>query len=225
MTCNCEQCELRSIFFENVETSQIEGICQKKVEHNYKKGELIIREGDEINDFTYLKSGLVKLYRTRNKEDQIITIAKPFDFVSLLSVFSEANYSYSVSALEDSTTCVIAMSDVKQMIQANGNFAMNILQKMSKASDNSIRMMLNIREKNLRGRIAYLLIYFSVNIFNKSVFELPISRKEIAELINMTTENVIRILSEFRKDQVIKIYGKQIEITDMARLEKIRDLG
>lgn len=56
-------------------------------------------------------------------------------------------------------------------------------------------------------------------------FNLPISRREIAELINMTTENVIRILSEFRKDKIINIDGKGIEIINLPLLEKISELG
>ncbi len=54
-----------------------------------RQGESIIKEGTQITDFTYLKSGLVKLYRSdQSGKEQIITIAKPMDYVSLLSVFS-----------------------------------------------------------------------------------------------------------------------------------------
>jgi CRP-like cAMP-binding protein len=56
-------------------------------------------------------------------------------------------------------------------------------------------------------------------------FNLPISRKEIAELIEMSTENVIRVLSEFRKDKLIQIEGKSIEILDIKKLERVYELG
>ena len=71
----------------------------------------------------------------------------------------------------------------------------------------------------------YVLLYFAQDIYKNHAFELPVSRKEIAELIEMTTENVIRILSEFRKDGILKIYGKVIEITDIELLKKISELG
>ena len=41
----------------------------------------------------------------------------------------------------------------------------------------------------------------------------------------MSTENVIRILSEFRKDHIISIEGKNITIHDADRLKRIYDLG
>jgi hypothetical protein len=41
----------------------------------------------------------------------------------------------------------------------------------------------------------------------------------------MSTENVIRILSEFRKDGIINIEGKFITINQPGRLQKIYELG
>jgi len=41
----------------------------------------------------------------------------------------------------------------------------------------------------------------------------------------MTTENVIRTLSEFRKDNIITINGKIIEIIDYKRLKQICEFG
>ena len=61
--------------------------------------------------------------------------------------------------------------------------------------------------------------------YNSNIFELPVSRKEIGEFIDMTTENVIRTLSEFRKDNIIKINGKIIEIIDLSRLMQICEFG
>ncbi|HNY09586.1 MAG TPA: helix-turn-helix domain-containing protein, partial [Tenuifilaceae bacterium] len=49
-------------------------------------------------------------------------------------------------------------------------------------------------------------------------FNLPVSRREIAELIDMRVENVVRILSEFRRDRIILIEGTYIEILDEEKL-------
>jgi CRP-like cAMP-binding protein len=225
-SCNCEQCELRGIFLGYLNEKDIETFCTQKIEKHFLKGEKIIEQGNPIADFTYLKDGLVKLFRKGDGDkEQIIAIAKPFDFVSLLSVFSEKTYNYSVTAIEDSTTCILDLSFIKNVISSNGILALNILEKMSKASDKIIVNMLSIRQKQLRGRIAFILLYFANNIFSNFIFDLPISRKEIAEYIGMTTENVIRILSEFRQDGIIKINGKTIEITDIERLKSISNFG
>ena len=47
----------------------------------------------------------------------------------------------------------------------------------------------------------------------------------MAEYVGMTTENVIRTLSEFRKDDILKIYGKTIQIVQMDTLKSIAEFG
>jgi hypothetical protein len=49
--CNCTGCELKSLFFQNVNPQVVESICDRKVQYDYKKGEVIIREGEVIKDF------------------------------------------------------------------------------------------------------------------------------------------------------------------------------
>lgn len=225
-SCTCELCELKGLFFENLEGDQLDMICSGKVEKEFSQGESIIKEGTMIKDFVYLKSGLVKLFRSdSNGKEQIISISKPFDYVSLLSVFSNDQYNYSVSALEDSVTCNIKMEDIRSIASDNGNLALNLLKRMSKVADKIILDSLAIRTKHLRGRVAFLLIYFSQDVYFSSEFDLPLSRKEMAEYVGMTTENVIRSLSEFRRDGILKIYGKTIHIVNMDTLKSIAEFG
>lgn len=224
--CNCSDCVLKDLLYKHLSNDEMAGMCAGKSERSFKKGELIVEEGAAINNFIYLKEGLVKLFkRIDNSKSQIISIAKPFDFVSLLSVFSNATYNFSISALEDSTVCIVDLKLIKEMIRKNGNFALDIIEKMNIASDSIINSYLDRNRKNLRGRIAYILLYFSDDVYKQDKFEIPVSRKEIAELIEMTTENVIRVMSEFRKDHIIQINGKEITILNKEMLLKICNVG
>lgn len=225
-TCNCQNCELKPLFFDSVNEDDLTPVCNSKHEQSFSKGSLICIEGEPIKEFMYLKSGLVKIHKRENEHrDQIIKIAKPLDYVNLLSIFSDSIYHYSVSAIEDSVVCFVDLNVVKSLVSANGAFALNMIQKMNLATDDIIQSVLEISKKNLRGRIAYVLLYFSEQVYFADDFDLPLARKEIAELIAMTTENVIRILSEFRKDGILKINGKTIEICNRERLLQIREHG
>ena len=223
---HCSVCIYRNLIFGSLTPAELDIITRGKKEVLYRKGELICLEGEPIKDFLYLKTGLVKLYKIGNGDkSQIISINKPGDFVTLLSLFSESRYKYTISALEDSVLCSVDIKMFKEIVKNNHTFSMEIMKKMSTIYDDIIENAFNIAKKNLRGRIAYILLFFSQNIYMSNDFELPISRKEISELIQMTTENVIRILSEFRKDRIITINGKQIVILDPERLDKICHLG
>ncbi|MGC9373997.1 MAG: Crp/Fnr family transcriptional regulator [Bacteroidales bacterium] len=223
---NCKNCAYRTWAFKNLTADELELINEKKVEKFYRKGENIYIEGDPVHSFLYLQNGLVKLFKTElNHKEHIISIAKPKDFIGLLSIFSNQDHNYSISAIEDSIICFIDLDLIKNFIKTNGNFALDFFEKISKLSDSIIKTRVDINTRQLRGRIAYMLLFFAQNIYNAKEFNLPISRKEIADLIDMSTENVIRALSEFRKDGLIQIEGKNIVINDIERLQKIYDLG
>ncbi len=226
MSNSCDVCFYRSFLFDNLEKKEFALLSLARKESNHKKGKIIVREGEKISEFLYLKEGLLKVYKTIGpRKEQIVGVAKPMDFVGLLSVFSKTNYQYSISTLEDSSICTIPLDLVKQMVHSNGEFASTLLEKMSKMNDQILNTKLTINLKNLRGRTAYIILMFSKEIYKNNKFELPVSRKEIGELIDMRTENVIRILSELRNDGIIKIEGKGIEIVDIERLEQISEFG
>jgi CRP-like cAMP-binding protein len=224
--CICENCEFRDIVFSFLDDATIQDLCNHKDEQSFKKGEIINHEGEKITNFKYLKSGLVKLYRrTSSGEEQVITITRPFEFVSNMSIFSEERYKYSVSAVEDSVVCIVKLEFIKNLFMKNGGFAMGLLTKISKINDKIINQTLDLRQKNLIGRVAFVLLYFTKEIYNTRIFDLPVSRKEIADYIGMSTANVIRTLSDFKKDGIIRIFGKTIEVVDINRLELLSKKG
>ena len=224
--CSCENCEFREVVFSTLDEANIIELCRFKEEHAYHKGEIINHEGEKITDFKYLKSGLVKLYRrTSDGDEQVITITRPFEFVSNLSIFSEDKYRYSVSALEDSVVCSVKLDFIKGLFLKNGTFAIGLITRISKINDKIISQTLDIRLKNLAGRVAFVLLYFTNEIYKSRVFDLPVSRKEIADYIGMSSANVIRTLSDFKRDGIIKVFGKTIEVVDIGKLEIISKRG
>lgn len=225
-TSDCKSCTFKSYLFTKMNDEDLNFINNYRKEIIFEKGELIIEEGETIEEFLYLKKGLVKLVKRGDSlRDRIISIARPLDFVSLISTFSYKKYQYSITALEQSIVCSIELASMKEVIRRNGGFALELLEHISRSSNLVIQSTYDIDDKHLRGRIAYILLWFSNKIYHKDTFNLPISRKEIGELINMTTENVIRILSEFRKDKIVRIDGKLIEILNKDLLERLSKSG
>ncbi len=224
--CQCSDCQFRNVAFSTLGDTEITTLCDYHKEYSYSRGGIIHKEGDPIQEFKYLKSGLVKVYRkSRSGNEQIIAITKPFDFVSNISIFSEEKYKYSVSAIEDSVICSIKLEYIRSLALSHGNFALELMTRLSQITDKIILQTLDIRNRNLAGRVAYILLYFTQDIYKSMIFNLPVSRQEIADYISMSTANVIRTLSDFRKEGIIKLHGKTIEIVDIEKLEMISSRG
>jgi CRP/FNR family transcriptional regulator len=225
-TCKCENCKLRDVFFNHLTQDEIIDICNMRKEYHYDSSERIIEQGERVEKFMYLKEGLVKLYLDNEVgSDQIISFARPLDFISILSVFSTDIYQYSVTALVPSVVCVIDMEMIKRFATTNPAFTIDLMEKLSLTTDKILHESLELKRLNLRGKLAMVLHMFSNDMFSSTLFDLPVTRKEIAEYAGVSTENIIRGLSEFRKDKLIRISGKEIEILEPERLKRIASYG
>lgn len=219
LSCSCNTCELKDLIVNSIHPNDIEKFCISKTEINIPAGEMFIKQGDKIRNFKSLKSGLIKIHRTlKNGNEQIISFAKPNDFISIQNIFSESFYNYSATTLFPSTVCNINIDLIYDFVKIDGNFAKKILQVTNKESNKILYNSLDLHSKSMYGKIASVLIYFSREIFNCLSFDLPISRKEIGQYTGLSIETVIRVISEFRKDSLIKVYGKKIEICDFDQL-------
>ncbi len=222
----CASCPFKSHLLNPLKHEQLNFLNETRIEKTYKKGEWIITQDDPIDRLFYVKDGLVKLFITDDHgKDHILSLGKAFDFLGLLSVFSGENYKYSVTAIKETTVCSLELSKVKTLIKENGEFALLMLNTISKTNDQLINFSYEVTKRQLKGRVAFFLILLSRKFFKSNQFDLPISRRETAEVLQVTTENVIRCLSEFRKDDLIEINGKGIKILNFEMLRKISNLG
>jgi len=222
----CAECSFRSSIFSILNDEQLDQLTINKTFNFAKKNEAIAKQGNPVKGAIFLRVGLAKLTRVNPVgREQIIGIATPNDFVGLLSIFSSKNYKYNIIAIEDCQYCCVDYTFVMDLINTNSNFAMTLLEKISQVSDLMMGTRLDLEMRQLRGRVAFILSYLSKEIYKSAKFNLPISRREIAELVDMRVENVVRILSEFRRDNIIRIEGTGIEIVEPEKLEWIKMHG
>jgi len=202
--------------------NQLDGFCNARKELVLSKAVTFIKQGDEIKSFKYLKEGLIKLHKTDDAgKEQIISFGKPMDFVSIHNVFAEKTYSYSVTTLEKSTICIFDMEIINDLVKNNGEFAKRIIKTTTKSANRIISDSLNLLGRSMYGKIAGVILFFQEEIYFTYGFDLPVSRKEIAQYTGLSIETVIRVISEFRKDGLIKVYGKRIEIINKKGLKAI----
>ena len=222
----CKTCVYRQLLFGDLNNKEYELINQARTEKIYRRGEVIVKENDPIESFLYLRTGLVKLYKTdEHGKDHLISINKPGDFVNLLSIFSDQNFHYSINALEETFVCEVKLDVLKEVMASNNKFTLRILNRISHISDEVIVNRFEIARKQIKGRVAFILVFLADQIYKNHEYRMPITRRELGELISMTTENTIRTLSEFKKDGIIDIDGSIITILDYDRLVNVFKMG
>jgi len=223
---SCKTCVYKQLLFGDLNNKEYELINQARTEKIYRRGEVIVKENDPIESFLYLRTGLVKLYKTdEHGKDHLISINKPGDFVNLLSIFSDQNFHYSINALEETFVCEVKLDVLKEVMASNNKFTLRILNRISHISDEVIVNRFEIARKQIKGRVAFILVFLADQIYKNHEYRMPITRRELGELISMTTENTIRTLSEFRKDGIVDMDGRIITILDYDRLVNVFKMG
>ena len=193
---------------------------------HYKKGEIIAKHGAFASHVLFLCEGLVKVYYENKQESLILKIVGPGNLMGLSSLLKEENiFQSTASAYIDSVVRLIDINLFKQFIEENGKFAAQIINILSENTNQINSRFFGMTHRQSFGKLADLLLCLAGRIFKTSVFELNLTRKELAELAGMSTESVIRILKKFQEDNLITITGKTFTINDPDGLQRICDHG
>lgn len=68
------------------------------------------------------------------------------------------------------------------MVKSNGTFAFEILTSVGRESLSSFHRFIAQSNKKTYGRIADMLLYFSRVVFSSTKFQIPLSRREVADM-------------------------------------------
>lgn len=223
---NCLACKSRSDIFSNLSEEEIAGLDCKRVSIHYKPGEIIFKQGAPCNNFVCVTSGLVKLYlEYENCNNVILSLVRPVNYIFDPGVFTDERHHFSAVATEETTACLIDTNVMKELVESNSTFAIEIIQKISSQTLDLFAKITNCTQKQVFGRMADVLLYLHTAIYTHNPFQLTISRQDIADLSGMTKESAIRVLKKFKEDQIIAINGNIIEILNYPILEAISKNG
>ena len=157
--------------------------------------------------------------------EQIVRLVKAPTYLGLPTTFGNKINQYSVTALSDVEVCFIDINIFRNLLKENEQFSYEIILELCKNELDSFHRCANRTQKQTRGNLADVLLEFANHIFESDTFILPISQSEVGNLIDTSRESVSRTLSEFDKDGLIRMSGKNIEIINKSSLELISQKG
>lgn len=195
----------------------------------FRKGDKIVNEGDRTHGLVCLASGKAKVFRIgAGGREQIIRMLKPQNFISYRSLFSENQYPFSVTAIEDSAIVIFGKHILSGILKQNADLAIKFIKVLSEELLISCNRLITLTQKHVRGRLAESLLLLSDTYGFEAdgrTLRVLLTREDLAHLSNMTTSNAIRTLSNFASEKLIEIEGRKIVILDQSRLESISESG
>ena len=221
----CIDCSCKSLPFKELTVDELIQINKNRVELNFKKGEIIIKQGALAAHLVYIKSGLIKVFREHRSEELVLSLETKGKMLGLHSLGSHNLYYYSVAAYDDVSVCLIDLNSVKSLIKSNAKFATKLLNLISEDSLFLYERMACLTIKQLNGRFADLLLCLSLRIYKRKIFTVPLTKKDMAGIMNMSQESFSRVIKEFNDDAIIEFSGSQIRILDFAKIRNLSMYG
>ncbi len=223
----CIVCKFKSGCFNVLTHPELEVISESKLKINYKKGETIRKQGSFTKGVLYISRGVAKVYKEMDHMDQnsIVAFYKPGQMVGLSSLFTDKTAQYTVVAMTDCTVCCIEIETFQRLMHENGDFAVDIIKSINEQNSLLLDYQISNNHKQLHGRLAEALLFLRKYLFESDVFDLNLSRRDLAEYTNMSTMSVVRILKSFKEDDLIEDINGMLKILDPEKLEKISRIG
>jgi CRP-like cAMP-binding protein len=197
-----------------------------QTEQVYRKGEIIFREGGYPSGIYYMTSGKAKKYKIdREGKEQIIYVANTGELIGYHAILSEDRYPDSAAALEKSTITFIPKDDFLMVLQQSDTLSKRLLKTLSHEFAVLINGLTLFGQRSVRERLALQLVVlrekYKIDFHPGMPVVINMSREDLASLTGTVRENVVRILTEFKQEEILRTEGRKIIILNVNKLVEI----
>jgi CRP-like cAMP-binding protein len=215
-----------SHFFAGLTKEEQAILMAHSVTHVYKKGEIIFREGSIPTGIYFLKEGKVKKYKTTNEGgEQIFYICNKGELMGYHAMFSEEHYPDSAATLEKSEITFFPKEDFLVVLNSSSELSKWLLKLLSHEFSVFINNITSLAKKSVRERLALGLLIlnekYKVNGNENAPSEINLSRGDLASMIGTAKETLVRLLHDFKDEELIETNGRMIKILDKKGLVKV----
>ena len=217
---SCQNCSVRKdSLFKNLCESGVSTVNNNKSCSFYKKSQSIFLEGAIPRGVFCLNKGKVKVYAIGEEgKEQIIHIAKEGEIVGFRAMFSGEPYRVSAATLEECNICFIGKNDFLDLVDQNVILRNGIMKELSSELAERATFITNMAQKSVRERLAFSLIFLD-DIYAGEMINF--TREDLANFVGTATETLIRLLKDFKDDNLIKTHARKIELLDKEAILRL----
>lgn len=183
----------------------------------YKKGNIVFYEGDQPKKLKLLLDGIVKVYKVDAKGKEVILhFFQPQTLIAETAHMQKINYPATAICETDCKLLEIDYASFEKDFLRNPEISFKIIESLSK----KVKALQNVITTNLTMNTFSRVCKF---IYDNEKHINELSHRKIAAVLNITPETLSRHLSILKKDGVIVVNSRKIQIVDKERLSDIVD--
>lgn len=213
-------------FFKDLSKEQLREVNKKFTANHFTKGETIYRQGDASTMLRVVVAGNVKLVsHTLEGESVLLDMLKPGDFFGNPTAGSKDRYNETAETQTDACILSIRLSDFREVMNRYSPVAMSVLDITTEKLNESRQRIQHLSTLPVTKRIAHMLVTLG-NKFGEEnrhglLIQLPLSRRDLADMGGTSVATASRVMSRFQEDDLITSGRQWVAIKDKPELLRI----
>lgn len=190
----------------------------------YHRGESLFSMGDTFTALYILRSGSAKSFLSSKRGDEQITgFYYPGDLIGI-DGFDTDQHAHSLKFLETSSVSHIGLAELNKILGESPTMRQRLLKTMSHSIVDEQQFLLSISKLNSEQRLIKFLLDLSARLeargLSSKIFDLSMTRIDIANYLGMAIETISRLLSKLQQEGNIEVKRRQV---NLINIEKLRD--
>ncbi|MDE4541488.1 Crp/Fnr family transcriptional regulator [Thermoanaerobacterium sp. R66] len=223
----CKYCAQVVHIFNELNDEELKVISDLTKECFYKKGDIILNEGDILEQIYIIHSGKIKIYKINSDgKEQILYILKDGDTFGENSIFKEQKSTFYAEAMENVSMCILSKDDFVKIISKNPDIAFKIMNYLNERLQSLELLLKDLTIEDVKKRLMSIIYRLAkkdgINDANGIKLRLYLSREDLANLAGTTRETVSRKLRELEHEGLIEfLSNREILIKDIDDFKEI----
>lgn len=188
-----------------------------------KAKESLFHEGSYPRHVYLVEKGRIKVYKaSEDGRELIVQVAVPGDFIGYMEMLNDTSYTTSAMALEEAEVYYLPREDFFRLMHQNHDVAARLIRMLARDLADQEQNLIRIAYHSVRKRVADALLDLSEKYTHEGKPE-PISmmRQDLAQIIGTAKETLIRTLSDFREEGLIRIEDNAISLVNKDKLRNL----
>ncbi len=213
-------------FFADLSAGDVAEINRLFRENGHTPGETIFHAGDPATRLYVVADGKVKLMRhTLGGQGVLLDILTLGEFFGSLATLGDAEYADTAQAQTACCVLGIAAQDFQTVLHRYPPVALKVLETVSARLKSAHETIRQLSALPVESRIASALLTLAHKVGEPQgkavLIQMPLSRQDLAAMTGATHETVSRVMSQLKKDGVIRTGRQWVAIADSERLSEI----
>lgn len=203
---------------------ELEMFNRKVVCRTYQAGQVIFMQGDPCKGLYFVADGLIAARKIdKDGQSAIVRLAYQGDTLGYRPLLAGDNHRATAEVIKDAKTCFIDSATMRSLLNSNPKLGMLFLEHTAQALGEAEERLFQVAALSVRTRIIHLVVllrdHYGTTTSDGTVFvELPMTRRDLAEMIGARPESVSRALRDIQDDGLMDLSGRTVRVNRVDRL-------